>query len=152
MKEHVYWTSYGDFHYSPAQIRWLVDNEDFFMTGCWPPEPAGEYLTDRWDKHERRWVDWIGMGGMPDDCQRKLSMKCEAGYCKAKEIYQDVMSRIEAADTHGKLLLAQLRAGYMSLDEEAFNALKYVCGAKPKKISYEKWVWQRGRRCVSSQV
>jgi hypothetical protein len=143
MKEYDYWTSYGDFHYSRRQIRWLVDNEDYFMTGAWPPEPAGEYLTDRWDKHEKAWVEWITCGIALEERNGKRTIKQEASFCKAAEVYGEVMQRIKATGKDGKILLAQLRAGYTCLDEEALNAMGYVSGIKHKDSDYYVWARQR---------
>jgi hypothetical protein len=141
-----YWVSYSAFRYSEQQIRWLIENEEYFEEGCWPREPVGEYITERYDRHERRYVEWIGCGSTTEDHQGKISAKSEASFCKAKIIQGDVMQRIDKAGTPGKLLLAQLRAGYTLLDEEAHGALRYVCGDNPKKTSYEKWASQRRRR------
>jgi hypothetical protein len=141
-----YWVSYGFFHYSERQIRWLIENEESFEEGCWPREPVGEYITEKYDRHERCWVEWIGCGSTIEDHQGKAPAMSEASFCKAKEIHGDVKDRIKKADIPGKLLLAQLRAGYTYLDEDAYAALRYVCGNKPKKSSYEKWVSQRRRR------
>jgi hypothetical protein len=141
-----YWVSYSSFHYSELQIRWLLGNEDCFEEGCWPKEPAGEYITEKYDRHERCWVEWMGCGSNMVDHQGKGPAKSEAFFCKAKEIYGDVKQRIERAGTPGKLLLAQLRAGYTLLDDEAYNALKYVCGNKLKKTSFLEWDRQRRRR------
>lgn len=139
-----YWVSYSSFHYSERQIRWVIENEECFEEGCWPREPTGEYITERYDRHERRWIDWIGCGSTVEAHRGKGSVSSEASFCKAKEIYGDVMQRIDKIGTHGKLLLAQLRAGYSSLDDEAHNALKYVCGNQPKKTFYSDWL--RGRK------
>ena len=134
-----YWVSYSMFHYSERQIRWLIENEECFEEGYWPREPAGEYITEKYDRHERRYVEWIGCGSTTEDYQGKTSAKSEASFCKAKIIQGDVMQRINKAGTPGKLLLAQLRAGYTLLDDEAYNALLYVCGNKPKKSSLDDW-------------
>ena len=139
-----YWVSYSAFHYSELQIRWVIENEDCFEEGCWPREPAGEYITEKYDKHEKRYVEWIGCGSTIEDHQCKGPVSSEASFCKAKEIHGDVMQRIDKTDTPGKLLLAQLRAGYTFLDDEAFNALRYVCGSKPKKTCFS--VWNRHKR------
>jgi hypothetical protein len=141
-----YWVSYSAFHYGEQQIRWLIENEDCFEEGCWPKEPAGEYITEKYDRHERRYVEWVGCGSTVEDRQGKTPVTNEASFCKAKEIYGDVKDRIKNAGTPGKLLLAQLRAGYACLDDEACQAMKYVCGAEPKKTSYKKWDRQRRRR------
>ena len=141
-----YWVNYSNFHYGERQIRWVIENEAYFEEGCWPGEPAGEYLTERYDRHERRYVEWIGCGSTTEDHQGKTSAKSEASFCKATIIHGDVMQRLDKAGTPGKLLLAQLRAGYTLLDEEAYNALRYVCGYEAKKTSYKKWDWQRRRR------
>ena len=146
IKEYEYWTSYGDFHYSPRQIRWLIDNEDYFMTGCWPPEPAGEYMTDRWDKHEKAWVEWVTCGVALAERGGKRTIKHEASFCKAAEVYGEVMQRIKATGKDGKILLAQRRAGYTCLDDEAQNALRYVSGLKCKTGDYLAWAAQRLRR------
>jgi hypothetical protein len=145
MKDKPYWCTYRDFHYGAAQICWMVQNEEFFNHGVWPPEPAGEYLTHRYDKHEKRWVDWVGCGRLPDDLG-KPPLKCEASFCKAKLLYGEIMWRIKDTDEDGKLLLAQIRAGYEVLDDEAQNALAYACGRMPKVSGYEKWKWQRRGR------
>ena len=141
-----YWVSYSAFHYNERQIRWLIENEEYFEEGSWPREPAGEYITERYDRHERRWVEWIGCGSTIEDHQGKGPVTNEASFCKAKDIYGDVKDRIKKAGTPGKLLLAQLRAGYTLLDHEAYTGLKYVCGKNPKKTSFETWALQRRRR------
>lgn len=141
-----YWVSYSSFHYSERQIRWLIENEGSFEQGSWPREPAGEYITEKYDRHERCWVEWIGCGSTTEDHQGKTSSKSEASFCKAKIIHGDVMQRIDKAGTPGKLLLAQLRAGYTLLDDEAYNALRYVCGNKLKISGYIKWLAQHRRR------
>lgn len=138
-----YWVSYSAFRYSEQQIRWLIENEEYFDEGCWPREPAGEYITERYDRHEKRYVEWIGCGSTIEDSQGKTSIKGEASFCKAKIIHGDVMQRIKNAGTPGKLLVAQVRAGYTCLDDEAYHALIYVCGKNPKKTPYDTWL--RGR-------
>jgi len=135
-----YWVSYSAFHYGERQIRWLIENEEYFEEGSWPREPAGEYLTEKYDRHERRWVEWIGCGSTEEDHQGNGPAKSEASFCKAKEIHGDVRDRIKRAGTPGKLLLAQLRAGYALLDVEAYHALRYVCGNKPKKTPFNDWL------------
>jgi hypothetical protein len=152
MKEYDYWTSYGDFHFSRRQIRWLVDNEDYFMTGAWPPEPAGEYLTDRWDKHEKAWVEWITCGIALEERNGKRTIKHEASFCKAAEVYGEVMTRLKVTGKDGKILLAQLRAGYTCLDDEAENALRYVSGGKAKVSVYIDWLRQHQRRVQQSAL
>lgn len=116
------------------------------MLGDWPPEPAGEYLTDKYDRHEKRWVDWITCGGLTDELPGKPPLKQDASFCRAAEIYGEVMRRIETAGKDGKLLLAQLRAGYEALDEEAEYALAYASGYRRKIMGYVEWRGQRRRR------
>jgi hypothetical protein len=145
VKEIAYWTPYGDFHYSRRQIRWLLENEEYFKTGCWPGEPAGEYLTDRWDKHEKSWIDWMSCG-MAERQPGRPPVKCEGSFCKAAEVYGETMRRLEATGKDGKLLLAQIRAGYTALDEEADDALGYISGQKAKLSRYPDWLRQRHER------
>jgi hypothetical protein len=145
-----YWVSYSAFHYSERQIRWLIENEGCFEEGFWPKEPAGEYVTEKCDRHERRWVEWIGCGSTIEVHPGKPPAMNEASFCKAKEIYGDVKDRIDNAGTPGKLLLAQLRAGYSCLDNDAENALRFVSGKKSKKTSYVKWLWQSRNRKSSA--
>ena len=140
-----YWVSYSDFHYSEQQIRWLIENEESFEEGCWPREPASEYITEKYDRHEKRYVEWIGCG--MDNRQPGHSPKvCEGLFCKAAEIYGEVIRRIEATGKDGKLLLAQIRAGYTCLDEDASDALGYIGGQKTKLSKYADWLRQRRRR------
>ncbi len=143
-----YWVSYSAFHYTELQIRWLIENEECFEEGSWPREPVGEYITEKYDRHERRWVEWIGCGSTFEDHLGKGPVSSEASFCKAKDIYGDVKERLKKTGTSGKLLLAQLRAGYTLLDDEAYNALIYVCGKDPKKTSYNTWLRGRKYRCV----
>jgi hypothetical protein len=145
-----YWCAYADFHFSQRQVCWMLENEDYFKQGHWPPEPGGEYLTDRYDRHEKRWVDWTGTGGIPVEDLGRPPLKCEAAFCKAAEVYGEVMRRIEYAGKDGRLLLAQIRAGYELLDDDAQHALAYASGFKRKLSKYEEWRGQRRRRGVLS--
>jgi len=141
-----YWTSYTIFHYSRRQIRWLIQNEALFKAGTWPPEPRGEYITDIWDKHDHKWEDCYKQGSSYVEKLGKSPAQSEAPFCKTIEIYADVMGRIEACGKDGRLLLAQLRAEYDYLDDDAVSALSYTSGAKRKETPYVDWLRIRQTR------
>ena len=93
--------------------------------GEWPPHPDISNYTDP---------------------MIQTGYRTDAYFTKPAEILGEVMSRIERAGIHGKLLVAEIEAGRLELSYEANEALMYVKGWRRKFLSFERWKAQRRYR------
>jgi hypothetical protein len=115
------WFNYAEIRFCPYQVLWVIANSDIFRAGHWPKNPNG------------------------DDSSGQKGIKAEAAFVKPILILAELESRLERTGIQGKLLVAQIEAGYEfnMLDREARDALFYVKGWRRKRISFIDWKRKR---------
>ena len=116
---------YGLIRFCPFQCIWIIANSGILEGGDWPKDP------DNLDSNSG---------------QRNL--KAEARFTKPVLILAEVTYRLGRTGIQGKLLVAQIEAGWEfdDLDREARDALMYVKGFRRKKDNFVKWKKERKYR------
>lgn len=112
------WFDYGAIRFCPYQILFIIANSDILLSGNWPPNPDSSSYTDP---------------------AIQSALKPEAYYTKPEEILGEVERRLSRTGINGKLLVAEVQAGYSELSPEARDALMYVKGWEKKDTSYSQW-------------
>ena len=119
------WWHYGEIRWCPFQCIWIINNTATLRDGRWPQDP------DRIDNNAGQ-----------------RSIKTEASFTRPILILAELESRLERTGIQGKLLVAQVEAGWEfdDLDREARDALMYVKGFRRKKDNFVKWKKERKYR------
>lgn len=117
------WYSYGQFTFKREQVLWALRNADFFREGKWPPQNI--------------------VTGYTDPGIRRKGVKREPAFVKPEIIIAEVDWRLEKTGVDGKLLMAEVDAGYERFSDEAWRALNYISGWKRKEDSYSAWKAKR---------
>lgn len=115
------WYSYLDLRFCPHQVIWVIENSATLLAGKWPPNPEGSGYIDP---------------GI------KTGYKSEAYYVKPVGILAEVEYRLKRCGVYGKLLRAEVLAG-LELSPEAKSALHYCKGWRRKRMTYQRWLWDR---------
>jgi hypothetical protein len=128
------WFNYAEIRFCPYQVLWVIAHFDTLRAGHWPKDP------DR-----------------VDDNQGGKNIKTEAAFTKPILILAEVESRLRRTGINGKLLVAQIEAGYElnMLDRDARDALFYVKGWRQKRDSFKHWKrlrrWRKETKSVSKE-
>jgi len=114
--------TYPEIQFCIHQMVWLIKNAEVMRKGDWPAEPD----------------DNVGTQQFTD----------EATFTKAVLIIAEVDSRLEETGDAGKHLVDVLMAGVetYNLSQNPRDALYYISGWNRKRISFNKWRWQRDHR------
>ncbi len=126
------WYSYSEFTFRRDQILWILRHAELLRSGKWPPEPKSTGYTDP---------------GI-----RRKGVKREPAFVKPAVIIGEIDWRIKRTGVDGKLLLAEVDAGYELFSDEAWRALNYISGWKRKRMSYMAWQKQRKHRGKSEAL
>ncbi len=118
--------SYGQFTFKRDEVLWALRNADLFREGKWPPQNIASGYTDP---------------GI-----RRKGVKREPAFVKPAVIIAEVDWRLERAGVDGKLLLAEVQAGYERFSDEAWSALNYISGWNRKEDTYPAWKAKRKYR------
>ena len=118
--------SYGQFTFKRDEVLWALRNADLFREGVWPPEPKNTGYTDP---------------GI-----RRKGVKKEPAFVKPEIIIGEIDWRLERTGVDGKLLLAEVDAGYERFSDEAWTALNFISGWKRKEDTYVLWKAKRKYR------
>ncbi len=136
------WYSYGSFRHTKEETLWALRNWEFFEDGVWPPEPP-EYITDEYSKEEKKWIKVFKKKSSAVDAPiSKRVVKTDASFTKAKNIAGEISLRLERTG-NGGLLIAEVKAEYIVLSDEAELILRYIQGWRCKKDSYIDWKRKR---------
>lgn len=100
------------------QMRWLIEWVDLLAEGKYPPISSEQ-------------------AGRPPGRNER------APFATPAELGAEVELRLRRTGKDGRLLKAQLKAGYANLDGEAWDALNYVSGWRRKLMGYHEWARQR---------
>ena len=134
------WYSYSVFRHTKEQTLWALRNWEFFEDGVWPPEPP-EYITDEYSNG--KWVKVFKKKSAAVDAPiSKRVVKTDAGFTRAKNISGEISLRLERTG-NGGLLIAEVKAEYIVLSDEAELILGYISGKGRKKDSYIDWKRKR---------
>lgn len=115
------WFHYGEIRWCVYQVIWIIENSEILRAGNWPPNPEGSGYIDP---------------------QIKTGYASEGYYVKPVSILAEVEARLKRAGVNGKLLRAELLAG-LELSQESKSALHYCKGWRRKRMSYQRWLWDR---------
>jgi len=118
------WFHYGEIRFCPLQILWVIENSET-LRSSWPVSPDGSSYTD---------------------LTLKSAYKSEAYFVKPGGILGEVNLRLARTGIHGKLLRAQVLAGYDELSQESKDALMFVKGWRRKHSPFRSWLRQRRYR------
>ena len=136
------WYSYGSYKHTREQTLWAIRNWEFFEDGVWPPEPP-EYITDEYSKEAKKWVRVFKKKSAAVDAPiSKRVVKTDADFTRAKNIAGEISLRL-ARTFNGELLIAQVKAEYIVLSDEAELILNFISGSGRKKDSYSSWKAKR---------
>lgn len=117
------WVSPGAVTFTREQVLWLLPLLPDLIKGEYPPEPIDSGYID------------VPIG--------KRGLKCRAAFENPCLIAAELEMRLEKTGVDGKLLLAEVGAGYTMFSDEAWLALKFISGWRRKKNYI---VWQKQRR------
>lgn len=115
---------YSEIRFCPHQILFIIEHSFTLLAGRWPPDPEGSGYIDP---------------GI------KTGYKGEAYYVKPVGILAEVEYRLKKCGVDGKLLKAEVLAG-LELSQESKSALHYCKGWRRKRMSYQRWLWDRRYR------
>jgi len=118
------WYHYGEIRWCPQQSFWLLKYADILHTGQWPVPDA------------------TAPGGM-----RGQAVK-EAAYTKVVLAIAEIDRRLKRTGWRGRLLAEECknRDKMIYLSDDARDALYYVAGWSPKKMSFQQWLAARHYR------
>ena len=136
------WYNYSAFGFTRRQMLWVLRNKDSFEHGEWPPEPP-EYITDEYSKEEKKWVTVERAKSSNIDAPiTKRRIKSGAYFENPAVIWAEVTVRLNKTGVDGKLLQAEVDAGYTIFSDEARSALNYISGMK-RRGDYKRWLRNR---------
>ena len=120
-----------DFH--QRQVLWIIAYLDMFWEGNYPPEPD-EYLTELqvWQGRKKTYVE-ISKKKSAYISSGKKHTSSHAPFEDPAIIYAVVSERLDKTRLSGKLLVAEIKAGYTLLSDDAQLALDYISGWRDKR-------------------
>ncbi len=124
------WYAPHDITFSREQMVWLIENREMLHEGKWPPQHIETGRTDKQIGHSAPFeVPIIHIVEVTDRLKQ------------VGDIRNEFNSRLTAAKTDGKLLLAEVDAGktISELSYESRTILNYISGWKRKKMSLTTW-------------
>lgn len=140
------WYSYGVFRFTREQIIWALQHKISFDNGEWPP-CIGEFITDKYDKEQRKWVEVIKEASTYTEAPiGKRQIKCEAYFAKPAIIIAEIEERLKTTHEAGEALIDEINAGITDIDSlsrPARRALNYISGWRRRKLSYSLWKAQQ---------
>ena len=136
------WYSDGSYKHTKEQTLWALRMWEFFEDGVWPPEPA-EYITDEYSKEAKGWVKVFKKKSAAVDAPiSEMVKRTDANFTEAKNISAEISLRLDRTG-NGGLLIAEVKAEYIVLSDEAELILAYIKGWRRKKDSYIDWKRKR---------
>jgi len=116
--------NYAEVRWCPYQNYWLIEHAEVLESGQWPTE-------------DNR-----------DDNITSNRSQSEAYFVKPDLALGELKERLEQTGVYGKLLVALVHTGISidAIEGDARDALYYISGWRRKRISFNKWRWQRKRR------
>jgi len=114
--------NYAEIQFCIHQVAWLIRNAETMRRGDWPAEP--------------------------DDNVGTQQVRDEAAFTNAVLVIAEVDTRLEETGDAGKHLVDVLMAGVetYNLSQNPRDALYYISGWNRKRISFNKWRWQKQQR------
>jgi len=111
--------------FSPHQVQWVIVNILGKQQITWPPEPIETGYTDD--------------GG-------RARHSSEAPFVTTSMVRAELCIRLQRTGVAGKLLIAEINAGYPYLSYEANQALHYCVGKKRKHMAFVDWQREKRKR------
>lgn len=150
-----YWYSYAVFRHTRQQNYWAIENRTFFDDGEWPPifsSPKGEFITDEYDKQEKKWVEVVKQVSTYIEVPiGKRQVKHEAYFVNPALVIAEIETRLETTGEAGEALLDEIGTGISmdGLSGPALRALKYISdisGMRRRRQTYAQWRADAKRR------
>jgi len=117
-KADVWWRP-GQISFTYEQTLWLIEYIELISQGLWPPQ--GDRVATR---------------------TRQLVAPFQAPI----EVWVELDTRLKKTGADGKLLIKQVALHEIILERESRNALFYILGRNPKRMSYLDWMRSRRKR------
>ncbi|MBA7703553.1 hypothetical protein ES703_112339 [subsurface metagenome] len=138
-----FWFSYSIFRHTREQTIWAIA-ELFPLNGeVWPKEPD-KYITDEFDKESKKWIKVERKSSYIDIKGNTINIL--APFIKAKDIYGEIIDRLETTGEAGEALVDEIQKGgitdYEGLSRPAQRALNFISGWRRKSPTYTYSQWK----------